>query len=176
MVVSVPSVLVSVLRSSRSVGFCGSRSVAPPPVVWSGVASLVPASAVVSCGCVGGLCAVARSSFPRAVVFRASSFGRGRGAFAARSVALVRSVASGSSPVWVSFPARACPPRVRPSASSSACFCGGGSGSWASAAFAAGLGVPVFVWLPSGVSPPPSWGFLSVGSGWWFLRPSPRLF
>ena len=37
----------------------------------------VPVSASVSCGCVGGLCALARGSFRSASVFRASAFGFG---------------------------------------------------------------------------------------------------
>src|SRR5690606_34124227 len=102
--------------------------------------------------------------------FSASSFGSGRGAFARRSVAVVRAVASSPAGVWVSFPQSACPAGLLPSRSSSACFCGLGSGSWASLAFAVGLGVPSFVWLPAGVVPPAGWGFLSLGGGWFFAQ------
>lgn len=164
----VPSLLVSALSGAASVGFCGSRSVVPPLSLWVSVASLVPAGAVVSCGCVGGLCGVARGSFPGAVVFSASSFGSGPSSFVRRSVALVGSVAASPAAVWVSFPAVACPAGVLPSAVSSRCFCGGGSGSWASAAFAVGSGLPVFVWLPAGLVAPRGWGFVSLGGGWFF--------
>ena len=165
-----PSGVVRVLAGARSFGFCGSRSVVPPPAVWASVVSVVPASSPVSCGCVAGLCALARSSFSSVSVFSASSFGFGRGAFAARSVALVRSVRSGSLPLWVSFPGRACPVGLVPSSSPSRCFCGLGSGSWASLAFACGLGLPALLFLPAGVRPPAGWGFFSLGSGW-FFRP-----
>jgi hypothetical protein len=37
-------------------------------------------------------------------------------------------------------------------------------------ALACGLGVPALVWLPAGVGVPSSWGFVSLGSGW-FFRP-----
>lgn len=165
-----PASVVRVLSGARSFGFCGSRSAVPPPSVWASVVASVPAAASVSCGCVGGLCGLARASFPAASVFRASSFGFGRGAFAARSVALVRSVAASPSRVWVSFPAVACPVGLVPSSRPAACFCGLGSGSWASLAFACGSGVPALVWLPRPFSPPASWGFVSCGCGW-FFRP-----
>lgn len=162
-----PSVVSSALASAPSVGFCGSRSVAPPFSVFFSAAFAVPSSSVVSCGCVGGLCAVARAHFPAARVFRASSFGSGRSAFARRSVALVSSVAAVPGSVWLSFPAAPCPAGLVPSRSSSACFCGSGSGSWASLAFAVGSGVRCFVWLPASLSVPSSWGFVSLGGGWW---------
>ena len=165
-----PSSVVRVLASASSFGFCGSRRFVPLASVWSAVVSVVGSSASVSCGCVGGLCGLARASFPAASVFRASSFGRGRGAFAARSVALVRSVASVRGSVWVSFPGVSCPVGLLPSSRAAACFCGSGSGSWASLAFAVGSGVPALLWLPSGVSAPSGWGFVSLGSGW-FFRP-----
>lgn len=170
-----PLSVFSALSGASAVGFCGSRSLVPPPAVWSAVSAAVAPGAVVSCGCVGGLCGLARSSFPSAVVFSAASFGSGRGSFARRSVALVRSVAASPVSVWVSFPGRACPAGLLPSAVSSRCFCGLGSGSWASLAFAVGLGVPAFVWLPAGVGVPPGWGFVSLGGGWWSL-PSRLLF
>lgn len=164
---SFPRSVSSLLGSARSLGLCGSRSVVPPSPVWVGVVASVPPSASVSCGCVGGLCALARSSFPSASVFFARSFGFGRGAFAARSVALVRSVAASPRPLWVSFPGRACPPGLLPSSVPGRCFAGFGSGSWASLALAVGLGVPALVWLPAGVVPPSGWFFRSLGGGWW---------
>jgi len=165
-----PSGVVRVLSGARSFGFCGSRSVVPPPPLWASVVAVVPSFASVSCGCVPGVCALVRGSFSRASVFSAASFGRGRGAFASRSVALVRSVRSGSLPLWVSFPGRACPLGLVPSSVPSRCFCGLGSGSWASLAFACGLGVPALVFLPAGVRPPAGWGLFPLGSGW-FFRP-----
>ena len=167
---SFPASASALLGGAASFGFCGSRSAVPPSAVWVGVLASLPASFSASCGCVGGLCALARSSFPFASVFRASAFGGGRSGFARRSVALVQSVAASPRPLWVSFPARPCPAGLVPSASPSRCFAGFGSGSWASAALAAGLGVPLLVWLPAGVVPPASWGFVSLGGGF-FHRP-----
>ena len=157
-----PGVVASAVESVSVVGFSGSRAVAPPAALVSAVAGLVPASAAVSVGCAGGVDAAFRSVFgARASVFRVSAFGAGRGAFAARSVACVRSCVGG---VWLSFPAGPCPAGVVPSLSPSACFSGLGSGSWASLAFAVGLGVSSFCWLPPGVSAP-SW-LVAVGGGW----------
>lgn len=158
--------LFSALAQSSAVGFSGSRSSVPPAALLASVFAAVPASASVLVGCARGLDSCARAAFPSAVVFSVSSFGVGRGAFAARSVALVRSLAASPSPVFVSFPSGACPPSLVPSSSPSRCFSGLGSGSWASLALAAGLGVPCFVWLPAGVVPPPLWGFVSLGGGW----------
>lgn len=168
MVSSVPVLLVSSLASASCVGVCGSRSVVPPASVWSAFVGAVPVGVPVSCGCVGGVCGLARSSFVGVSVFRASSFGSGSWAFARRSVALVRSVASCSSAVWVSFPGRVCPAGLLPSAVASRCFCGLGSGSWASLALAVGLGVRCFVWLPSGVPVPAGWSLVALGGGWFF--------
>lgn len=167
---SLPASVVRLLSSFRSFGFCGSRSLVPPAPVWASVVAAVPAAAPVSCGCVGGLCGLARASFPAASVFRASSFGSGRSSFARRSVALVRSVAASPSPVWVSFPAVPCPPGLAPSSAPGRCFSGAGSGSWASLCFAAGSGVPVLLFLPAPFVPPASFGFVSLGAGW-FFRP-----
>jgi hypothetical protein len=154
-------------------GFSGSRSLSGASVAaLRSVAGLVPAGSSVSVGCAAGADAVARGLFPAASVFSVASgaWGRGRGAFAARSVACVRSVVSAGG-LWLFFPAGACPVGLVPSASSSRCFRGLGSGSWASAALAVGLGCPVVCFLPSGLSVPAGWGFVSLGGGWWFSRP-----
>ncbi len=167
-VLVLPPAVSLAFASSRCVGFSGSRSAVLPSGLWSAVASAVPAVSVVAVGCARGLDASVRASFPASLVFLASSFGRGRGSFAARSVSLVRFVSASSSPLWVSFPASACPVGLLPSSRSARCFAGFGSGSWASLAFAVGCGVPSLVWLPAGVVVPASWGFSSLGGGWWF--------
>ena len=150
------------------VGFSGSRAPSPASLSAVGVAlSRVSASAAVLVGCAAGVDRAVRQSCPRAAVFSASQFGSGRGSFAARSVAFVRSLASAGG-CLVSFPSGACPAAVLPSARPAACFCGAGSGSWASAAFAAGLGVPVLLFAPA----VPAWGFVSLGRGWWLLLPA----
>ena len=151
----------SIIRSAYSVGFSGSRSSVPSACRFA--ASLVVGGVPVFVGCAAGVDAFFRGAFPLAVVLAASSFGVGRGSFAARSVAAVRCL--GSEGLWVSFPSGACPAGLLPSASSSRCFCGAGSGTWASAAFASGSGLPVLVF---GFAPPAGWGFVSLGVGWWF--------
>jgi len=163
-----PPVVLLAFASARCVGFSGSRSAVLPVGLWSAVASAVPSVSVVAVGCARGLDASVRSSFPSALVFLASAFGRGRGSFAARSVSLVRFVSASASPLWVSFPASVCPVGLCPSSVPSRCFSGLGSGSWASLAFAVGLGCPCLVWLPASVVVPASWGFSSLGGGWWF--------
>lgn len=152
------------------VGFSGSRRLlsAFAPLVAGVVGAALAGGRSVAVGCAPGADAFVRSAAPGALVFSAAAFGSGRGAFAARSVALVRAVAAGGpGSGFVVFPASPCPAGLSPSARSSACFCGSGSGSWASAAFAAGLGLPLVV-FPCGFSALPSWGsWVPAGSGVW---------
>jgi hypothetical protein len=167
-----PTAVLSVLARAGAVGFSGSRS--SVPAVCSPVAAAVaPLHCPVFTGCAAGVDAAFRGWFPSASVLAASSFGLGRGSLAARSAACVRAVAVAGAGVegsflgglWVSFPSGECPAGLLPSASSSRTFCGSGSGSWASLAFAWGSGLPCLVF---GFAPPASWGFQSLGSGWWF--------
>jgi len=171
-VVGLPAAVLSVFSQAGAFGFSGSRSAVPAvvPVVAAAVASL---RCPVFVGCARGVDAAFRAAFPGASVLAASSFGSGRGAFAARSAACVRAVAvagAGSAGsflggLWMSFPSGSCPAGLLPSATSSRAFCGSGSGTWASAAFAVGSGLPVLVF---GFAPPAGWGFQSLGGGWWF--------
>jgi hypothetical protein len=171
-VVGLPAAVLSVLSQAGAVGFSGSRS-AVPAVVPAVAAAVAALRCPVFVGCARGVDAAFRGFFPGASVLAASSFGSGRGSFAARSAACVRAVAvagAGSAGsflggLWVSFPSGPCPSGLLPSASSSRAFCGSGSGSWASAAFAVGSGLPVLVF---GFAPPAGWGFVSLGRGWWF--------
>lgn len=164
-----PSPVFELLSGASSVAFSGGRRCpSVPGGLWAAVAAAVPGSAPVSVGCQRGVDAVFRGLFPSASVFRASSFGSGRGSFAARSVAVVGSVSSRGG-VFVSFPSAPCPVLL-PSSSSSRCFCGSGSGSWASLAFAIGSGVPSAVYLGS-LPCPVGWGLVGVGRGWFLFRP-----
>lgn len=164
-VVSLPLGVLGVLSraGAGAVGFSGSRS-SVPSVVSAVAARVVSMGCPVFVGCAVGVDAAFRGFFPSARVFAASSFGSGRGSFAARSAAVVRAVRFAGG-VWVSFPSGVCPFGLLPSASSSVAFCGSGSGTWASAAFAVGSGLPVLVF---GFRPPAGWGFVSLGGGWWF--------
>ena len=149
------------LSSFSSFGVCGSRVAGSPASVLA--FSVVPEVArlgAVSCGCARGVDAVARPF--ASSVFRVSSFGRGRWAYVARSVAFVQALSASPAPLLLCFPSGACPAGLLPSARSSRCFAGFGSGSWASAAFAVGLAVPVVVFgLP--FSSLPAW---SLFGGW----------
>lgn len=163
----------SIISSAQCVGFSGSRSpngAIPAGVLRSAFAAVSP-SASVLVGCAKGVDATVRSAFgSRCQVFSVASgqWGSGRGAFAARSTACVKAVASASG-LWVSFPCSACPTGLLPSASSSRCFSGSGSGSWASLALAVGLGVPCLVFLPAGIVAPLGWSFAPVaGCDRWF--------
>ncbi|MGK7894077.1 MAG: hypothetical protein AB4372_10740 [Xenococcus sp. (in: cyanobacteria)] len=164
--------------AASAVGFSGSRSVAPTAAVGLAV-GLVPAGVPVSVGCAAGVDECARSLLSAAGVpfslFSVSSgrWGRGRGAFAGRSVACVRSLGAGG--LWVSFPSAPCPSGLLPSASSSRCFSGSGSGSWASLAFAVGSGLSCLVFLGS-VPFPLGWGLSPVpgAPGWFGVAPRPR--
>ena len=166
------STLARRLQSASVVGVSGSRSASPGcarAVAWA-LHQLAPGASVVT-GCMSGIDRVARSAAPSALVFQASRFGRGRGRFARRSTAVVQHVSRSASALWVSAPGRACPQGLMPSPRSSACFAGFGSGSWASLALALGLGVRALVWLPVGITPPPSWGLGLACAGqagaWW---------
>ncbi len=178
---TVSSALASWFLSASCVGFSGSRSVAPSEAVRLAV-SLVTVGVPVSVGCAAGVDELVRSLLSSAGVpfsfFEVASgrWGRGRGSFAGRSVACVRSV--GVSGLWVSFPSVPCPSspaRLLPSSSSSQCFSGSGSGSWASLAFAIGCGVPSLVFLGS-LPCPPGWGLSPVAGapGWFGFSPPAR--
>jgi hypothetical protein len=159
--------IAGILFKFSAFGFSGSRHGFLSPVAASQIASLIPQSASVFVGCARGVDQFFRNSFPSASVFAASSFGSGRGAFAARSVAVVRAVAAAGG-LWVSFPSSPCPGGLIPSASSSRAFCGSGSGSWASLAFALGSGVPSLVFLGS-LPCPAGWDLSPVpGCPGWF--------
>ncbi|MBK8185702.1 MAG: hypothetical protein IPK63_23530 [Candidatus Competibacteraceae bacterium] len=85
------------------VGFSGGRRLSPAfrPLVAGVVSAVVAAGRSVVVGCAGGADRFVRTAAPGAVVFSVASFGSGRGAFAARSIALVRAVAAGGpGSVW----------------------------------------------------------------------------
>jgi hypothetical protein len=171
------------------VGFCGSRSLSSSwaPLVRRIVGGVLRSGRGVGVGCAAGADRLVRSAAGgRACVWSVASgaWGSGRGAFAARSVALVRAVAaSGAGAGFVGFVSSPCPAGLLPSPSSSACFSGLGSGSWASLALAAGLGLPVVVFWCGPAAPaavlPLAWGVWSpVASGpfagGWLLSPAFR--
>lgn len=165
--------LDDVLRSASVVGFSGTRNAEIESEIYNEfilISGVVPDNAEILVGCAKGIDEWVRQCFPCEIFSVASgAWGRGRGAFAARSVAFVRSLASRGG-LLLSFPALGSVPAAGlvPSSSSSRCFSGGGSGSWASLAFAIGSGVPCFVFLGSG-SAPAGWGLVPA-EGWdgWF--------
>lgn len=128
------------------------------------------AASCVLASCGSGAPAAARAAFPGCRVFSASELSSlGRAAFAARARALVVALAASPAPLWVCFPGTAAPAGLAPSRRWVPC----GSGSWSECSLAAGLGVPVLVFLPGGLLPPASLGAWSaLGSGWFFL-PAP---
>ncbi|MEM7579097.1 MAG: hypothetical protein AAF316_04460 [Cyanobacteria bacterium P01_A01_bin.80] len=159
--------LSSVFSRFSAFGFSGSRS--SVPVGCSVAAAAVPPGSQVLVGCARGVDGFFRSAFPGAEVFSVASgqWGRGRGAFAGRSVACIRAVL-GAGGLWVSFPSSPCPAGLLPSSSGSRCFSGFGSGSWASLAFALGSGVPCVVFLGS-LPCPAGWGLSALpGCSGWF--------
>jgi len=174
----VASFLSPVFGRFPAFGFSGSRSVVPASLFLA-FAAVPPASSVLV-GCAAGVDGSAAAAFPRASVFRASSFSAPSWAaqLALRSSACVRAV-SAASGLWVSFPGRGCPPGLVPCASP---FRGSGSGSWASLALAVFLRVPSVLFLPAGVAFPAVWrsrslcsllGFSPCGGAFFFLAPLP---
>lgn len=170
-----------VLMSAPLIGFCGSRSLAPRwrACVAGAVAGVVAAGAGVAVGCAAGADALVRSAAPGAAVFSVAPgrFGSGRAAFARRSVACVRAVASsGQGAAFAGFVSASCPAGLVPSSGWRAGAVV--SGSWSALALAAGLGLPVFVFRCAfGVVLPSSWGAWSrvaAGpfAGAWRLSPA----
>lgn len=137
-----------------TVGFTGSRSLPQSfaSLVASVVGAVIAGGGGVAVGCAAGADSFVRSACPSAHVFRASSFGAGRGSFAQRSAAVV-----GASAAVVGFAAGRCPVGLVPSSSSAACFGGFGSGTWATLALAAGQGLPVAVFLCGSAAALPVW-------------------
>lgn len=160
--------ILSTIASANCVGFSGSRNpngVIPSGVILGAIAAVSPKASVMV-GCARGVDAVVRQVLgSRCQVFSVSSgqWGSGRGAFAARSTACVRAVASAGG-LWVSFPCSACPAGLLPSKSSSKCFSGSGSGSWGSLALAVGLEIPCLVFLPTGIVSPTGWSLAPMAS------------
>lgn len=153
-----------------SVGFCGSRALAPRArcLVAGVVGRVLARGASVSVGCAAGADAFVRAAAgPRARVFRAES--RRPAALVARSVCLVRSLAAAPGSCLVGFVSVPCPAGIAPAPrwhSGRPC-----SGSWSSLALAAGLGVPVFVFVVglSSRSALPAWS----GGSWRCVGPGP---
>ena len=155
----------SVFSRFSAFGFSGSRS--SVPAGCSVAVAAVPPGSKVLVGCAKGVDACFRSAFPGAEVFAVSSgqWGRGRGAFAGRSVACVRAVAAAGG-LWGSFPASPCPPVLLPSLR--AFSAKSGSGTWASLSFALASGVPCVVFLGS-LPCPRGWGLSPLpGCPGWF--------
>ena len=174
----------SFLRPFSSFGVGGARSGGSPFCLPAAVALL---EQVAACGgsvltsCCSGVPAFTVMRFPTAQVFRASDLSSlpRPAALAARAVALVRAVAAAPASLWICFPGVECPPIAAVSLSRS--WSASGSGSWSECRLAAGLGVPVLVFLPSGIYPPLAWGAwsslaASPGGLWWFLPSPPSLF
>ncbi len=158
------------LAAAPVVGFSGSRSPAPgAESAIAEIASFVPSSSVVAVGCARGVDQIARELFALARVFSVASgdYGKGKSAFARRSMACVEACQGG---LWLSFPASSCPPGLMPGKKA---FNGYGSGSWSSLGYAIGLDIRSVLWLPSSISPPAGWGLSPCGGSWWLSSPAP---
>jgi hypothetical protein len=168
---ALPAAAAALLAAAPCVGFSGARSPSPAALaaVRLAVAAL-PAGIPVVVGCAAGVDQRTRQLVPSARVFRASAFGAGRGAVAARSIACVRACAAAGG-VWCAFPAGPAPAQLRPSSHAAACFCGSGNGTWASLALAIGSGLGAIVFLPASVLPPAAFGLVSAGAGWFVAQP-----
>lgn len=176
-----PASVSSVLAAASSVGFGGCRvpSSFCLPVAWSCVSVLLgssPSSVFVSCG--SGVPALVAGAFGLGVG-APSFFSRcafpGPAPLPRRAAALCRGLAAAPSPLFVCCPVVA-PPAAVSGAARRRSWVSCGSGSWSECSLSRGLGVPVLLFLPSGVLPPAAWGcsLLGVsGGGSWFLAPAP---
>lgn len=166
------SIGLSVISGYPVIGFSGSRLASSCPSSLPGqLAASLPVTTAVLVGCQQGVDAAVRAASYTATVFQASSYGSGTWAYAARSAALVRSLATQGG-VLVAFPGGPCPGAVRVARQ----FRGYGSGTWGSVALALGLGVPVLLCAPIPFCEVASWQawcgplagrFLSVGGQCW---------
>jgi hypothetical protein len=148
-------------------GFSGSRH-GIDLKAGNSAAAAVTNKAEVIVGCAAGADAFFRSRFPDARIFRVD-YSLGRAGFALRSMTCVEAVDQG---LWVSFPDRACPEGLLPSALPRECFNGSGSGAWASLAYAIGRSGSVLVYLGS-IPVPSDWDLVPVPNeiGWWQFQP-----
>lgn len=159
------------LNNFKTFGFTGSRFplVSSLTAVHSVIKKLPPAVSVLV-GCASGIDKVIRSSIPSALVFSAASYPASsvRASFALRSIAFIKALAVSPAPVLLAFPSGICPAGLSPASDSLNCFNGSGSGTWASVCYAAGLGVPVFVFMPAGIHAP---AFLvPLSAGWHIVQ------
>ena len=162
------SSISELVSSSPVVGFSGSRVAAEgAPEAIAEISSFVSSSSVVVVGCAKGVDQIARELFSEARVFSVASgeYGKGKSAFARRSMACVEACQGG---LWISFPASSCPPGLMPKKSA---FSGYGSGSWSSLSYALALDIKSVLWLPPSVSPPAGWGLVAAGGGWFLSAP-----
>ena len=70
-----PSSVAQILSECRNIGICGSRMLVPIGYTWRPFVAAIPKGVSISCGCVGGVCALVRASFFEVSVFRASDLG-----------------------------------------------------------------------------------------------------
>lgn len=160
----------------QSVAFSGSRALTGD--LGETVAKLARAAYrsgfPVLTGCAAGSDAFVRAAVPSAQVFEVASglYGRGRAAYAKRSIAMVNALGELPYPILIAAPVGDCPEALSPSDKGRECFGGFGTGTWSSAAYALGSGIPVF--LPDGITPP-HWGswspFMLAGVSGMIARP-----
>jgi hypothetical protein len=162
-----PASISSLLAIAPAVGFSGSRAPSRSSVA-AARAAVAAVAAPIMVGDAPGIDAVVRAARPDARMFHAA--GHEPAQLVARSIACVRAVAQLGG-VLAAFPAAPCPAGLRPSSAASVCFAGYRNGTWSSLAFAHGLGLAAVVYLPEGIQPPPAFGLVSVGAGWWLAAP-----
>ncbi len=141
------------LQAHKHIGISGTRSPAAALQQYANralIRLIETTKATILTGCASGIDEMARELVPRSriQVFKVATgeFGTGPSAYALRSIRVVETVAERKG-LWVSFPGKACPTGLVPSALPSECFCGRGSGSWAALALAIGKGLPTLVYL-----------------------------
>lgn len=165
-----------------AVGFAGSRSGRGSGRAGALAAAAAAAGVPVFATCGRGAPAAALAAagpLGRCWSVRSAQWSRlpWRARFAARAGACVRALAAAPAPALVCWPGTPAPAALRPGRSWRPC----GSGSWSELALAAGLRVPVFVFLPPAATPPAGWGWFTAVSagplaGSWSLAPATSLF
>ena len=153
------------------VGFTGSRSLGKQheQLVHSLVSSIHSHGLTIAVGCAKGADAMVRKHDPQAELFAVASghWGQGKNAYAARSAAMVKAIAQTHRSGLVGLVTSPCPSGIVPAKS----WRSGKpvSGSWSTIALAAGLNVPIVVFLLGKHEHElPNWGnWATAGVGVW---------
>ena len=154
----------------KMIGFTGARKLSERdrPLVQSVVMAVENAGQAISVGCQRGADEFVRAVAKEYTLFEASDYGQGKQAFATRSQAMVKAVATSNRPGLIGFVTKPSPVGIFPDGR----WRSGkqASGSWSTIAFAIGLGLPTIVFCCGEDNTLPAWPngrWVVAGDGIW---------